>query len=95
MRSKSLKCESGAEVGDDGADGGQLVCGGAGNDGLKLGFEGVEEFDEVEGVGTEVVDEDVVETHLRDGDVEVPRDDGLYPTLNRTFHLPSIVTRQC
>ena len=62
---------------------------------IECGFELVAEFDQVEGITSEVTDKGGVEAHLRRREVEVPRDDGLDACLYGSFHLPRILPRAC
>ena len=84
-----------AEEIDDGTDGWEGVAHGRGEADIECGFELVAEFDQVEGIPSEVADKGCVEAHLRRREVEVPCDDGLDACLYGSFHLPRILPRAC
>ena len=71
-----------AEEVDDGADGREGVALGRGESDIERGFELAAELDQVEGISTEVVDERRIQPQSGRRKVEVPRDDGLDPTLD-------------
>ena len=84
-----------AEEVDYGADGWEGVALGRGEADIECGFELVAEFDQVEGITSEVANKGGVEAYLRRREVEVPRDDGLDACLYGSFHLPRILPRVC
>ena len=78
-QSASFAC---AEEVDDGADGREGVALGRGESDIERGFELAAKLDQVEGIPAEVVDERRIQPQSGRRKVEVPRDDGLDPTLN-------------
>ena len=87
MKRLSGRAASAEEV-DDGADGWEGIALGRGEADIECGFELVAEFDQVEGIPSEIVDKGGVKANLRRREVEVPRDDGLDACLYGSFHLP-------
>ena len=77
-----------AEEVDDSAGRGESVALGRRETDIECGFELVAEFDQVEGIASEVTDKGGVEADLRRREIEVPRDDGLDACLYGSFHLP-------
>ena len=55
---------------------------GRGEADIECGFDLAAELDHVEGIASKITDKGCVETHLCRRKVEVPRDDGLDPTLD-------------
>ena len=74
--------DTGAEKIDDGADGREGVALGRGESDIECGFELAAELDHVEGIPAEVVDKRRIQPQSGRRKVEVPRDDGLDPTLD-------------
>ena len=73
---------TGAEEVDDSAGRGESVALGWRETNIECCFELVAELDQVEWVASEVIDKGSVKMNLRRWEVEVPRDDGLDPTLD-------------
>ena len=73
---------TGAEEVDDSAWSGESVALGRRQADLERGFKLITELNQVERVASEVIDKGSVKMNLRRWEVEVPRDEGLDPTLD-------------